>query len=505
MKNTWKKHFKDLGLLYAATLLVTALIVFAATQGDLAETVFQQTRTAISDSTSWLLILIMNAVLLFTLFLAFSKHGKIRLGGPESEPEYSRFDWFGMLFAAGMGIGLLFYSIAEPLQHYAAFLPRFDGKAPESAKLAMEMTFLHWGFHPWAVYALVGLSLGFFHFNRGRPLGFEAPLESLLGPRHARRFGWIVNLVAVISTIFGITTSLGLGATQAVEGIALLTGVAATSTLELIVIAVVASAALLSVLTGLGNGVRRFSKINLLLAVALMIFVLFAGETRFVLRAFGENIGGYLNDLVALSTWNETYTGTNWQAQWTVFYWSWWIAWSPFVGMFIARISRGRSIREFILGVVLVPSGFNFLWMTVFGSNALYLELFESTDLAATVSAAPDASLYAFLEHLPLSQVTIGLSVLVVLIFFVTSADSGALVVATLTSNGKDPSWRQRLFWVVTVAVVSAVLLRVGGLTALQSATVATGLPFGLLVLAMIPALLRELRATPVVESSGEK
>ncbi|WP_070987874.1 BCCT family transporter [Halofilum ochraceum] len=485
------------GLLIVAAALIGGLILFAAAKAQLAGTIFEQARVAVAAGTGWLLILIMNVVLGFAFFLALSRYGGIRLGGPDARPEYSRLDWFGMLFAAGMGIGLLFYSIAEPLQHFAAFLPYLGDDRPATARLAMEMTFLHWGLHPWAVYALVGLSLAFFHFNRGEPLGFGVPLARLMRAEQARRVGWAVNLVAVLSTVFGISTSLGLGTSQAAEGIGQLTGLPASTGLELALIGIVASVALVSVLSGLGNGVRLLSKLNLLLAFALMLYVLFAGQTVFVLKALGEHVGGYLNDLTLLSTWNETYTGTNWQAQWTLFYWSWWIAWSPFVGMFIAKVSRGRTVREYILGVVLVPSGFNFLWMTVFGGNALHLELFQSAGLAEAVAAEPDASLYTFLAHLPWSEVTIALAVVVVLIFFVTSADSGAHVVATLTSNGLDPSWQQRVFWVVTVALVAAVLMRAGGLSALQSATIATGLPFGLLLLAMIPALLRAMRADP--------
>ncbi|MEX2575551.1 MAG: BCCT family transporter [Halofilum sp. (in: g-proteobacteria)] len=488
-------------LFLVSAAAIVALLVFAGFYADIAQVFFSRLQNQLAASTGWLLILIMNAALLFAVYLLFTPLAHIRLGGPSAEPEFSRFDWFGMLFAAGMGIGLLFYSVSEPVQNFHAFEPHM-GSAAQAARLSMDMTFLHWGLHPWAIYGLVGLTLAFFHFNAGHALSFEAPLRELFNPARAKRIGWAANFAAVVGTIFGVSTSLGLGASQASAGIGVLTGVDSTLGLQLGVIAVVCLVALISVLTGLGNGVRRLSKLNLVLAAVLMLFVLAVGETVFVLKAVGQHIGNYFNNLPALSTWNETYTGTNWQSSWTVFYWSWWISWSPFVGMFIARISKGRTIREYLLGVLLVPSFFNFLWMTVFGSNALHLELFQGVGFADIVSAAPSESLYSFLEYLPLSTLTIGLSVLVVMVFFVTSADSGALVVATLTSDGRDPSWQKRLFWVVAIGLVTAVLLRAGGLEALQSATVATGLPFGLLLLTFIPALVLALRR-PQMHPSG--
>jgi choline/glycine/proline betaine transport protein len=480
-------------LFIVSATAIIALLAFATLQQELARSVFSGLQDWFSHNTGWLLILIMNAALLFAVYLIFSPLAHIRLGGKDARPEFSRLDWFGMLFAAGMGIGLLFYSVSEPLQHYATFSPHMDTNA-DTAQLAMETTFLHWGLHPWAIYALVGLTLGYFHFNANHPLCFEAPLKELVSRKRARRIGGFANFAAVIGTVFGVCTSLGLGTSQAAAGIAKLTGYDSGLWLQMLLIALVCAVALVSVLTGLSSGVRRLSKINLLLAGALMLFVLMAGETVFVLKALGQHVGGYFNDLLTLSTWNETYQGTDWQSSWTVFYWSWWISWSPFVGMFIARVSRGRTIREYLLGVLLVPSFFNFIWMTVFGANALHLELFQNADFVQTVTQAPNSSLYNFLEFLPLSTATIGIAILVVLVFFVTSADSGSLVVATLTSNGRDPSWQQRLFWMTAIGLVTAVLLRAGGLNALQSATIASGLPFGLLLLSFIPALLIALR-----------
>lgn len=500
--------FRKMSLFIVSAAIIGLLLVFVGIQGEAAARLFSRVQEVMASSTGWMLIFIMNAVLLFALYLLFTPLARIRLGGPNARPEFSRLDWFGMLFAAGMGIGLLFYSVSEPLQHYASYAD-YNGEGARAAQVSMEMTFLHWGLHPWGIYALVGLTLAFFHYNAGHKLSFEAPLRELLPAAWARRVGWVANLAAVIGTLFGITTSLGLGASQASAGIAELTRLQSDDWLNLAVIGVVCSMALISVLSGLGNGVRLLSKLNLMVAAGLMLFVLFAGEPLLVFKALGEHLGTYINDLPKLSTWNETYTGTHWQSQWTIFYWSWWISWSPFVGMFIAQVSRGRTIREYLLGVLFVPTLFNFLWMTVFGSNALFLELFENAGFAEMVSAAPDESIYRLLDYLPLSSLTTGVAVLVVLVFFVTSADSGALVVSTLTSNGNAPSWRQRFFWVAAVGLVTAFLLRAGGLDALQSAAIASGLPFGLLLLTFIPALSIALRRphalaeTPPESSSG--
>lgn len=484
------------GLLVVSGGLIAGLTVLAILERRATAAFFESAQALMAQFTGWLLIFIMNAVLVFVAYLAIGPQGQRRIGGPDARPEYSRLDWFGMLFAAGMGIGLLFYSVAEPIQHFLAFEPYFGDRAT-AARVAMEMTFLHWGLHPWAMYALVGLALAFFRYSRSQGLDFEAPLHELMPPARARWFGGAVNLAAILGTVFGVCTSLGLGAAQAAAGIARLSGVAHGPRLEFAVIGFVCAVAMGSVLAGVGRGIRRFSLVNLYLASALLAFVLVAGNTLFVLKALGEHLGNYLNDLLVLATWNETYTGTNWQERWTVFYWSWWIAWSPFVGMFIAQISRGRTIREYVAGVVLVPTAFNCIWMTVFGANALYLELFQATGLAGSVEADPSASLYAFLGALPWQPVSTALAVTVVMLFFVTSADSGALVVSTLTSNGNYPSALQRGFWTLVIGAIAAALLNAGGLSALQAATISAGLPFGIVVLALIPALWRALNASP--------
>jgi len=479
-------------IFWISTLLITIVLAAAAFYGSSAESFFHGAQRAVTHYTGWLMILIINLVLFFMVYLAVGPYRSLRLGGEQSRPEFSRLSWFGMLFAAGMGIGLLFYSVAEPLRHYEAFLPQLDGNTAETARFAMNKTFLHWGLHAWAVYGLVAMTLAWFHYRKGQAPTFSGPLTAMASARLADISGTVLNIFAVLGTVFGVATSLGLGTSQASAGLARLTGLQTSLDMQIALIVIVSLAALASVVSGVDKGVRIISKLNLLAALALMIFVLFAGETIFVLKAFGQHLGYYANHFLESSSWRETYTGTDWQSQWTLFYWAWWISWSPFVGLFIARVSKGRTIGEFVIGVLAVPTMFNFAWMTVFGSNALHNVLFDDASL---LHAGIDASLYAFLETLPLSTLLIAVATIIVLLFFVTSADSGALVTATLaTGEAQPPKW-QRAFWALVVMVVTAVLLVSGGLTALQTATIITGVPFAIILVLLGLSLLKDLRA----------
>jgi choline/glycine/proline betaine transport protein len=348
---------------------MTAFVVAAITFSQIFDSFFSQVQAAVSANTGWFLIFSMNAILIFCVYLAASRFSHIRLGGPDATPEFSTAGWLAMLFAAGMGIGLVFYSVAEPLQHFASFEPYMENHPAQAATLAMRMTFLHWGFHPWAVYSLVGLALAYFHFNRHHPLTFAAPFEDLAG----RSIGWkghAINILAVLATAFGVATSLGLGVAQANAGLDYLLGIGQGLFIQFIVLALVMAVSIVSIARGLDEGVRWLSEINLVGALLLLLFILLLGPTVFILKALGENIGGYLNEILVLSTWNETYTGTNWQDKWTIFYWGWWISWSPFVGLFIARVSRGRTVRDFLTGVMLVPATFNFFWIFSFSVTA---------------------------------------------------------------------------------------------------------------------------------------
>ncbi|WP_158272072.1 BCCT family transporter [Marinicauda salina] len=480
---------------------LTGLFVgFDAVMGDF----FQRLQAAVTHYTGWFMIFAVNAALFAMAYLAFSRFRHLRLGGPDCEPEFSYPAWIGMLFAAGMGIGLLFYSVAEPLEHFRTFLDTSTGDQAAAARRAMNFTFLHWGLHPWAVYGVLALALAWFHFNKSEPLSFAAPLTAILAPRRAGVVGAGLNVLAILGTVFGVSTSLGLGAAQAGSGLSILFGWESGLGLQLVLITVVCLAASASVISGVNSGVKLISSANLIAAAGLMVFVLFAGETVFALKALGQHIGFYLNNLIETSTWRETYTGKTWQARWTLFYWSWWISWSPFVGLFIARISKGRTIGEFVGGVLLVPTLFNFVWLTVFGSNALHALLFGNG--APLLRAGPSESLFTLLKMLPFDEVTVGLATVIVLLFFVTSADSGALVTSTLANGGAEPPALERGFWTLVVLAVTATLLIAGGLEALQTATIVSGLPFAGVMLLVIWALVRSLSlSVPKIEPEPER
>jgi len=468
---------------------VVATIVF---QQSL-ESVFAQMQTSISKYAGWFFIWTVNIVLIFILVLLAGRFGDIRLGGPDARPEFSTMGWFAMLFSAGMGIGLLFYGVAEPMFHYAAN-PLTEPGTTESVRKAMDITFLHWGLHPWAIYSLVGLSLAFFSFNKGLPLSIRTAFYPLLGERI---YGWpgnIIDILATVATLFGVATSLGLGVQQVNAGLDYLLGIGQSANIQVMLIAGITGVATWSVVKGLDKGIRRLSEINIAFAGLLALFVLLVGPTLFIMDALLENIGYYIQHLPQLSTWNETYEQTEWQQGWTIFYWSWWIAWSPFVGMFIARVSHGRTIRQFILGVLLVPTFITFLWITIFGNTALFIEMFGAGGISKVVQDNIPVSMFVMLENFPLSIVTSALSIVVIITFFVTSSDSGSMVIDIITSGGNpNPPVLSRLFWAIMEGVVASALLLGGGLVALQTATITTGLPFAVVLLGMCVALYKGL------------
>lgn len=452
-------------------------------------------QTAISTYTGWFFVLTMNLILICGLLFMFSRFGDIRLGGDEAETEFSTLAWFAMLFSAGMGIGLLFYGVAEPMFHFISSPFSDTPGSPEAARRAMDLTFLHWGLHPWSVYALVGLSLAFFSFNKGYPLTIRSAFVPLLGDKVNGPLGYAVDISATVATLFGVATSLGVGVQQVNAGLFHVFGVPQTTNVQLLLICGITLIATYSVVRGLDAGIRKLSEINIALALALMFFVLLLGPTLFILNALVENIGIYLQNFMQLSTWNETYENSSWQNGWTVFYWGWWIGWSPFVGMFIARISKGRTIREFIAGVLLVPTLVTFVWITVFGNSALFIDMFGGGGIAKAVQENVPVSLFVLLEHFPFSSVTSVLGIVVVITFFVTSSDSGSLVIDIITANGnQDPPIPQRVFWALTEGAVAAALLYGGGLIALQTATIASGLPFGVILLFMVYSLFKGLK-----------
>jgi len=479
----------------AALVLLFSLYGSFAT--DNAALVFSAVQAWVVDTFGWFYVLSVSLFVLFALGLAFSRLGEVKLGPDDAEPDFGYRAWFAMLFSAGMGIGLMFFGVAEPLIHFGS-PPGGDilGGTVEAAREAMRITFLHYGIHAWAIYIVVGLALAYFAYRHRLPLTIRSALYPVIGERIHGPIGDAVDIFAVIGTLFGVATSLGFGALQVNAGLNYLFDIEVSAGVQVVLIAGITLLATISVVAGLDAGIRRLSELNLLLAVGLLLFVLAMGPTVFLLQAFLQNTGNYLSEIVDLSFRQFAWEPNEWMGNWTLFYWGWWIAWAPFVGMFIARISRGRTIREFVVGVIAVPPLFTFLWMTVFGDTAIRSVLRgEATELLALVNDDLPLALFAFLEQLPLASVTSVLATLLVVTFFVTSSDSGSLVIDMITSGGaEDPPVWQRVFWALTQGVVAAVLLLTGGLGALQTAAIASGLPFAAVMLVMCVGLLTALR-----------
>ena len=484
---------------FISAALILAFVLYGALLPEQAGRAFDALQAKIVHDFGWFYILAVAIFLIFVIFLMLSRYGDVKLGPDDSEPEYSYLSWFAMLFSAGMGIGLLFFGVAEPIQHYAK-PPVGDGSTVESARQAMILTFFHWGLHAWAIYLVVGLSLAYFAFRRGLPLTLRSGLFPLIGKRIHGPAGHAIDIFAVLGTMFGVATSLGFGVLQVNAGFAHLFGLPVNPTVQIILIAVITGMATLSAGTGLDKGVKRLSELNIILAIVLLVFVLCAGSTVFLLQAFVQNVGAYLGAVVQRTFRMYAYEPNTWLGDWTLFYWGWWISWSPFVGMFIARISRGRTIREFVGGVLLVPVLFTFLWMTVFGNTAIALDLSGAAPIVQTVADNIPVALFEVLEQLPLSVIASGVATLLIVTFFVTSADSGALVIDMITSGDapNPPVW-QRIFWAICAGLVAAVLLLAGGLQALQTAALASALPFAVVMLLMCYGLLRALQT----ESEG--
>jgi len=480
---------------FASALLTLVFCAYTIIWTDHAAALFSGVQAWVIDTVGWFYVLAVAGFLVFVAALAFSSFGRIKLGPDHSEPDYSYTSWFAMLFSAGMGIGLMFFGVAEPIMHYTS-PPAGDPETVEAARQAMRVTFFHWGVHAWAIYAVVALSLAYFAFRRNLPLTIRSSLYPLIGERIHGPIGHTVDTFAVLGTIFGVATSLGFGVIQVNSGLAYLFDVPTTTTVQVMLIIGITAVATLSVGMGLDSGIRRISELNMILAVSLLLFVLVAGPTVFLLQTAVQNTGMYLSNLFSMTFNLYAYQPGDWVGGWTLFYWGWWIAWSPFVGMFIARVSRGRTIREFVIGVLFVPLGFTILWMTFFGGTAIHMVMIEGIgSLADAVAADTSVALFQFFENLPLATVTSLVATVLVITFFVTSSDSGSLVVDMLTSGGQEesPTW-QRIFWAVVEGIVAAALLVAGGLAALQTATIASALPFTVVMILMCWGLLRALR-----------
>ena len=456
---------------------------------DGTQDVFSAILDFINEKLGWFYILDFNIFVLVALYFAFTRYGKIKLGGPFARPEFSTASWYAMLLSAGLGIGLMFWGVAEPIFHFTSPAPLFSGIEPGSAeagKAALATTYLHWGIHGWALYGLVALALGFFAYNRGLPLTFRSIFYPLLGKRIYGNWGNAIDILTVIATLFGLATSLGFGAQQAAAGLNKLFGAPDNLAFQILLILGITVLATISVVAGLDAGVKRLSELNIWLAGAFLIFMLLVGPTLFVLSLYTQSLGYYIQVLPEFAFWNAAFSETQWQAWWTIFYWGWWISWSPFVGMFIARISKGRSVRELLTGVIFLPSILCFLWMSVFGGSAINLQMTGERDVATAVNDNVATALFDMLEAFPLTGLVSFIGVLLLISFFVTSSDSGSLVVDHLTSGGKlDSPKPQRVFWAVMEGLVAIALLIGGGLSALQTAAVSIGLPFSVILLIM--------------------
>jgi len=506
-ENKGKKKLLDVNpyVFWGASAIIFAIVGVSVLATGSVGDLFTTVQDGLVQRFGWFYILAMTGFLSFAIWLVFSPYGNIRLGPDDSRPEFSTPSWFAMLFSAGMGIGLLFFGVAEPLKHYL-HPPVGRSESLDSAREAMGLTFFHWGLHPWAVYALIGLSFAYFSFRKGLPLSIRSALYPLLGERVHGRIGDVVDALAVVSTLFGVSTSLGYGASQVNAGLGHVFGVEQSGAVQFMIIAAITVAATLSVVSGLDAGVKRLSEINLGIAGTLLVFVLLAGPTSFLLAAFVENIGTYIQHLPQNSFWTASFERPRaeaWLSDWTVFYWSWWIAWAPFVGMFIARVSKGRTIREFMLGVMLAPTMVGFFWFTVFGDTALHMEVVGGGGLAEAVStpATIPTAIFEMLDRLPLSMISSVLCTVCVILFFVTSSDSASLVIDTISSGGSEnPPVSQRVYWAVLEGAVAAILVFAAGkagLDALQAAVLTTALPFTIIIIMVCWALFRELRSLP--------
>ncbi|MCB5169218.1 BCCT family transporter [Streptomyces bambusae] len=491
----------DRAVVATGIAVVLAVVAWAALGKESFDSASSTALKWVLDNFAWLFVIAADLFLVMCVVLAAGRYGRIRLGADDSEPEFTTGSWIAMMFSAGMGIGLMFYGVGEPLTHYLS-PPPATGAEPgtgAAARSAMEYSFFHWTLTPWAIYGIVGLALAYATFRKRRGNRLSSAFVPLLGARRAD--GWqgrAIDLLAVFATVFGTATSLGLGTLQVAEGLNITAGVEDSTAGRLVIIGALSAAFVLSAFSGLHKGVKWLSTINIFLAAALMLFVFVLGPTVYVLDVIPASIGGYLHELIPMASRTGAFTDPAWLGAWTIFYWAWWLSWAPFVGTFIARISRGRTIREFLIGVLLVPSGATVVWFCVMGGTAIRLDSTGAADLAAKVKDGAEASLFAMLDALPLGTATSWVAMVLVMTYFVTSADSASLVMGSLTSRGSlhPPTWLV-VTWGVLMAAVAAVLLVAGGLKSLQTATILVALPFVVVMLALCWALVTELRADP--------
>jgi BCCT family betaine/carnitine transporter len=491
-----------------SSLAIITIVALTLSAPETSKIFFDWLRPAITSTFDWFFLLAANIFLIVCVVLIFTPLAKVRIGGTEAKAEHSYASWLAMLFAAGMGIGLMFYGVSEPISHYSSSIAEGAGNAESWAplsgasgnveaaqNLAMAATIFHWGLHPWAIYAIVALGLALFSYNKGLPLSIRSIFYPIFGERIWGWTGHIIDILAVFATLFGLATSLGLGASQAMAGLNFLFDLPNSNIAQVILIVVITLCAITSVVLGVNAGVKRLSETNMILAILLLGFVIFVGPTMAIINGYFSNLSHYFEYLPALSN-PFSRSDANFSQGWTSFYWAWWISWSPFVGMFIARISRGRTVREFLICVLLIPSAVSVLWMTAFGGSAISMVAGGANEIAA---AALELKLFIMLSQLPLANITSFIAIILVLVFFVTSSDSGSLVIDTITAGGKmEAPVGQRIFWASAEGVVAIALLLGGGLGALQAAAVSTGLPFTMVLLVGTYGVIKGLMDEPI-------
>ncbi|HBV85269.1 MAG TPA: glycine/betaine ABC transporter permease [Desulfosporosinus sp.] len=479
-----------------STAIMLIFVVWTLLQPKLASNTFSLVQKFITDNFGWCYLIGVTFFLFFSVFIALSKYGRIILGKDGEKPEYSTVSWFAMLFAAGMGIGLVFWGVAEPMTHYTN--PPFGRPSSiESAQIAMRYTFFHWGLHPWGIYGMVGLSMAYFQFRKGLPALVSSTLYPLLGKKGINSWiGKAVDILAIFVTIFGVATSLGLGALQISTGLNYAYGLPTGTMSTVIIVVVITVLFIISAVTGIERGIKYLSNTNMLLLFLILMFMLIVGPTRFILNGITETVGSYVHNIIQMSFWADSYkTKPGWVGGWTIFYWAWWVAWGPFVGAFIARISRGRSVREFLLGVLIAPTLMSFMWMGVMGNSALYIDVFQGGGIATQVAKDISTAIFAMFQHYPLSGILTVLTTLIIAIFFITSADSATFVMAMFTSGGDlNPSTELKITWGLIEGAVAIALLIAGGLGALQTASIASAFPFMFVMFAMCVSLIKAFK-----------
>ncbi len=489
-------HQNRIGPVFILSVTVAGLfVIIGFLMPEQLNTASKQALALITKSFGWFYLIATFVMLAFAFFLAFGSYGKIRLGQDDEEPEYPFWTWLAMLFSAGMGIGLVFWGVAEPVFHYLSPPEGVEGSSAKAAQTALRYCFFHWGLHPWAIYTIIALSLAYSHFRKGRSNLISSTLYPLLGSRVEGVIGKTIDTLAVIATVFGVATSLGLGAMQINGGLSHLFGFPHSTTWQLLIIAVVTVLFLFSASTGLDRGIKYLSNLNLGLAFLLLLVVLIAGPSFFLVEALTTTIGSYMGNLIPMSFRMTPFTQKTFVGAWTIFYWAWWISWAPFVGSFIARISRGRTIKEFVMGVLFVPTLLSMVWFSAFGGSALYYEMFQGRHIGDAVNQDVTSALFITLEQFPFGMVLAMLATFLIITFFITSADSATFVLAMLSSNGSlNPRLATKLVWGVLISSIAAVLLASGGLEGVQTASIVMALPFTVVLLLMVVSTNRALK-----------